>query len=111
MGYADEAERVPRPDVARTPDYYYQEGYRADEYPGSNDLAATVRRDIAEAKKDGRLPRKIRTLVSVNQSYGTTMTLTVRGVTAELFFDELPIDPGIIYARAGIREGSTVETQ
>jgi len=111
VGYADEAERVPRPALTRTPDYFCEEGYRADEYPGSNDLAASVRRDIAEAKKDGRLPSNMRTLVSVNLSYATRLTLTVRGVTEDMIWDEPPTDPGIVYARAGIGEGAIVETQ
>lgn len=72
-------------------------------------MAGDVRKELAAAKKDGRLPESLRTLVSLRRSYGPKLSLTIRGLSAADEFDEVPPAGRIVGTVSGVQPGDDVQ--
>jgi hypothetical protein len=79
----------PRPVVERQGDsehFYRRLHSKANQFQGIDDLLRTIRLDLVEAKKDGRLPPTLRTRVSLNRRYHPRLSVTVMGLSHEQLF-------------------------
>ena len=68
--------------------HYRHIGYNHAALNGIDTLVADVRADFAQAKRDGRLPAGLRTLVSLNRKSHPRLTVTVRGANAAQLFPQ-----------------------
>ena len=114
MDFMNELTAIPRPVKVETNPPYYdwrETRYRSNDFLGIDTLAQTIRSDLAQAKSDGRLPKNLRTLVSLNRAYHPSLSVTVRGLSAEEVFDVEPEWGGTFSMVRGVRPGHEVSTQ
>lgn len=113
MGYLHDLQPVPLPvrELTDPPYFSWREtGFLATEYSGLDQLAAYVRKELAAAKNDGRLPKTLKTLVSLSRSYGPKLSLTIRGLSAAEMFDEVPAAGRIVGTVSGVQPDDNVRT-
>lgn len=114
MDFMNELSPVPRPVRVETNPRYYdwrETRYHTNDFLGIDTLAKTIRSDLAEAKSDGRLPKSLRTLVSLNRAHHPSLSVTVRGLSSEEVFDEVPASGGTFSMNRGMRPGDEVSTR